>query len=502
MSSIRRLANQTLWYGGSYVAARFLNVFLKFFLTHIIAIDNYGVVTKVYVYSTFLNVLFTYGMETTYFRFIQHKEGRNAVYATSFFSVFGTTILLSTAMAVCAAPISDIWNIPGHPEWVVWFAGILGFDALCAIPFARLRQQGRPVKYAFIRFLNILMQVLLIFYFLVIGPWAGARGHRLPGYDPAVGVGYVFIANLIASAVTLLLLYKELRGLRAVFDLKLWKQMMRYTWPLMIVGFGGMINEVMDRALLDNLLPYSRDRVETIQAIYYSGYLFALLINVFIQVFKMGAEPFFFNEAGRENAQATYARIMKFYVIGSCWMFLGIVLFRDLWKALNLVDIRHSPEYAGGFDVIPQLAMSYVCLGIYYNLAIWYKLTNKTLYGAYMTLAGVVVTLVLNIWWIPRFSYVGSAWASFLCYFIMMVISFVWGQRHYPVPYEWKKLGGYMLLAVVVLLLHEGLQRLTGQTGLRVLAGVLLLGAYMLFTLLRERREFSRLPVVGRWLGR
>lgn len=504
MSSIKKLASQTLWYGGSYVAARFLNVFLKFILTHILAIDNYGVVSKVYIYTTFLTVLFTYGLETTYFRFIQNKPDKKDLYNTSFFSIVFSTLILSGCMVIWAKPLAELWKISQNPEWIIYFAFILGFDAICAIPFARLRQEQRPVKYAFIKFLNIFLQVVLTLYFLLGCPWL-AKHHPhnflLHFYSPATGVGYVFIANMIASILTLVFLFKEVADLRFSFNAKLWRAMMVYSLPLVIVGFGGMINEVVDRVFLDYLLPYSQQRKDTIIAIYQAGYMFAMLINIFIQIFRMGAEPFFFNEMNKSNAKETYARVMKFFVIGSCWMFLFIVLFSDLWMHLNLIDVRHYPEYAGGFAVIPQLALGYICLGVYYNLSIWYKFTNKTLIGAYITVAGAVLTIVLNLWWIPKYSYVGCAWASFLCYFVMMVLSFLIGQKHYPVPYEWKKLSGYITLAAAAFLLHLWIKNRFHSLGFTIVLGIAVFLAYLLFTLKMEKKEFIKLPVIGRYLG-
>lgn len=504
MSSIRKLANQTLWYGGSYVAARFLNVFLKFVLTYFIPLSSYGEMSKMYVYTAFLAVLFTYGLETAYFRFAQH-ERKETLFNTSFSSIILSSVILALSMILVARPLAEIFKVPAHPEWIRWFAFILAFDALAAIPFARLRQEQRPVKYAFIKFLNIFLQVLFILYFLVLCPWV-ARAYPtsllLHFYNPAIGVGYVFIANLIASVLTLCLLYREWKGYRPWLSKRLWKQLLQYSLPLVIVGFGGMINEVVDRLLLDYLLPYGDDRRNAVIAVYTVGVQFAMLINIFIQIFRMGAEPFFFNEMNNANAKETYARVMKFFVIGTCWMFLGIVLFRDVWKVLQLVDIRSHPEYAESFKIIPQLAMGYVCLGIYYNLSVWYKLTNKTQAGATITLIGAALTIGLNYWWIPIYGYVACAWVSFLCYFVMMMISFLWGQRKYPVPYEWKKLTGYLVLVAVICLIHEALTHLWPYFSLSVISGVLLLGVFVWMTLHKDREEFAKLPVVGKYLWR
>lgn len=505
LASIRKLANQTLWYGGSYVAARFLNVFLKFALTYFLATSaSYGQMTKMYVYSTFLAVIFTYGMETAYFRFVQQHK-KQELFNTSVSSIIISTFFLCLAMIVWAQPLADVFKVADHPDWVVWFAFILAFDALATIPFDRLRQEQRPVKYAFLKFLNVFLQVFLTLYFLVFCPWLQKHypdSVLLHFYNPAVGVGYVFIANLIASVLTLCFLYKELKGFRFKINRKLWNQLMIYSLPLVIVGLGGMINEVVDRVLLDYLLPYPEKMRDQIIGVYQIGYQFAMLINVFIQVFKMGAEPFFFNEMDKENAKETYARVMKFFVIGTCWAFLLVVLFRDIWKVIGLVDIRKHPEYAAGFNVIPQLALGYVCLGVYYNLSVWYKLTNRTRAGATITIAGAVLTLVLNFWWIPEYSYVGSAWASLICYFVMMVISFIWGQKAYPVPYEWKKLGGYILIIAGICAVHQWIMNTFHNFGISVMTGVILFLGFFFFTLVKDKKEFSRLPVIGKVLRR
>lgn len=502
MSSIRKLANQTLWYGGSYVAARFLNVLLKFVLIYLIPMAAYGEMTKVYVYTTFLTILFTYGMETAYFRFVQHHPDKQELFNTSFASILVSTLFLSGAMYLWAGPIAQAWRVAAHPEWVQWFAVILGFDTLAAIPFAKLRQEQRPVKYAFLKFVNIFLQVFFSLYFLVGCPWL-VKHH--PGnpllhfYSPEIGVGYVFVANMIASVITLLLLAKEIRGFRLKVNKRLLRQLLVYGLPLVIVGFGGMINDVVDRLLMDYLLPYSQEVKNTQIAIYQGAYLFAMAINIFIQIFRMGAEPFFFNEMGKQNARETYARIMKFFVIGTCWLFLGIVLFRDVW--VHLLDIRKHPGYREGMRVVPLVALGYVCLGIYYNLAVWYKLTNRTRAGATITLIGAAVTLALNFWWIPLYSYMGCGWASVACYVVMMVISYLWGQKHYPVPYEWKKLGGYLVLIVVIFLGHQWLNSLSYHLWLSIVTGLVLMGGFMVFTLWNDRREFSRLPVIGKYLA-
>ena len=317
-------------------------------------------------------------------------------------------------------------------------------------------------------------------------------------YNPKIDIGYTFIANLIASATTLLFLGKELMSLRFRFNFTLWKEMMVYSWPLLIVGLGGMINEVLNRILLDYRLPFSEAKNKVQVGILNANWKVASLVNIFIQVFRMGAEPFFFNEAGKQDAPKTYARVMKLFVIVSCAVFLLVSLFADTIWGIYLVGVKNHPEYAEGIGTIPVVALAYVFLGIYYNLTVWYKLTNKTIYGAYITLGGAVITIALNYLTIPYFGYWGSVWTTLICYAFMLVISYRLGQKHYYIPYAWKKLTAYVIISLVLYFIYYGVSMLLDNTLIKIGLALLLLSLFVLFIGKVERKEFSRLPFIGK----
>ena len=502
--SVKKLAGQTAIYGLSTVVGRFLNVFLTFWLTYVYGAEKFAIFSLAYAYVTFLNVVFTYGMETSFFRFAQRPEYKNDVYNTSLMSLMITTILFSGAMIIFSPELARLWRVPDNPEYIVWFAWIIGLDTLCAIPFARLRQQGRPIKYAAIKIANIVIYVAFTYYFIKICPWLlkhHPNSFLLKFYNPSIDVGYTFIANLIASAFTVLFLLKEFFDFKWKFNKKLWKEMLLYSWPLLIVGLGGMINEVLNRIMLDYRLPYSFEMNKREVGIFNASFKVAALVNIFIQVFRIGAEPFFFNEAGKADARKTYARVMKFFVIISCIIFLVVSLFADTIWGRYLMGVRNHPEYAEGISVIPIIAMAYVFLGIYYNLTVWYKLTDKTLYGAYITVAGAVITIILNYISIPLLGYMGSAWTTLICYGFMMVISYQQGQRHYPIPYAWKKLLAYITISVLVYFVYWGLSGMINNKRILLLTGFILLAGYVVFVSRIERKEFSRLPYLGKFFN-
>lgn len=499
MSSIKKLASQTIWYGVSSIASKFLNYLLTPYLTGKLSASLYGDMSLVYAAIPFLNVIFTYGLETAYFRYAQ-RDGKPAeVYNTLMTSMLVSTVLLSALLLLNVGSLTRLLRMEDHPEYLRWSTCIIALDALAALPFARLRQEGRPIKYAFIRVAGVLINIGMVYFFLSICPRLAAR----PGgsfvmlfYKPNMGVGYIIIANLIQAAATLLLLYKQLAQFKISFNARLWKEIMIYSLPLTVAGFGGMINETFDRIMLNLWAPVHNGLTAKIQVgIYSANYKLSILITLFITAFRMGAEPFFFKQAGEGNAQRTYARIMKFFVITITLMFLFVSLYLDIWKQF----IRNEDLWVG-LKVVPILLFANMFLGIYYNLSIWYKLSGRTMAGAWITLTGAAITLIINATFIPYFSYMACAWATCLCYGSMMVISFVWGQKAYPVPYAWKKLVAYMIIVLVLFWIHKGLTSLWHSTGFSLVLGTIFLIAYALFIIKVERKEFARLPFIGKYI--
>ncbi|MEO6610944.1 MAG: oligosaccharide flippase family protein [Chitinophagaceae bacterium] len=496
MSGIKKLAGQTMWYGVSSIAARFLNYLLTPYLTATLLTPAYGEMSLVYALIPFLNIIFTYGLETAYFRYVQKKEREDDVYNTITVSLIISTISFTILMLVMRQSLANLISIHDHPEFITWSAFIIALDALTTISFAKLRHQGRPVKYATIRILSILINIGITVFFLSVCPAIAAKNPNSPllyFYNKDIGVGYVIIANLVQSAVTFLLLWKQFFSFRWKFNGPLWKEIMLYSMPLIVAGFGGMINETFDRIMLGWWSTAADPKSEV--GVYSGCYKLSILITLFIQAFRMGAEPFFFKQAQGENPQRIYARVMKFFVIVICTMFLVVVLYLDIWKYF-----LGRKSYWTGLKVVPILLLANMFLGIYYNLSIWYKLTSKTRAGAWITLIGAALTLTINYLFIPRFGYMACAWATFVCYGTMMVISFTWGQKEYRVPYAWKKLVAYMVIVVLLYFIHLLFAKLgLGVWADRGFATVLLL-SFIIFVLNVERKEFQRLPLIGRFL--
>jgi O-antigen/teichoic acid export membrane protein len=501
LGSVKKLAGQTLWYGVPTIASRFLGYLLSIFLYRWYGPVSTADITQVYALIPFLNILFTYGLETAYFRFALTADAKR-LYNTLSWSLLASTFILSALLLWLTPQLARAAALADKPEYFRWMVYVLFFDTLTVLPFAQLRLAERPRQYAFIKLVSVVLNVAIVFYCLRICPQLYAQN---PGsvwvwfYDPEVGIGYYIAANAIASFVPLLLLYGQWRQLQWQFDAKLWRQVMVYAAPLLVVGLGGMVNEMLSRLVYSHVLNLPADETKRQLGIFGASYKVAVLITIFIQVFKMAAEPFFFKQSTQANAPRTYARVTKFFVIACCFMWLGIAF--NLPIITQLAYGSNRVAYAEGAVIIPILAMSSIFLGTYYNLSVWYKLTNKNGVGAWITLGGAAITILLNLWWIPRFGYVGSAWATCVCYFAMMVTSYRLGQKHFPVPYAWKKLTAYLLIAIGLyglqgLFAHYISDALWFTTGL---GGVLLL-LYAAFIARVEKKELMALPVVGKWL--
>ena len=500
LSSVKKLAGQTVWYGASSIFARFLYYLLTPYLTLKLTGAGYGEMSLVYAIIPFLNVIFTSGIETAYFRFIQKDEHKTDLYNTSTVFLVGSTSLLTLLLIVFRDEVAALITVPDHPEYVTLIAFVVACDTLAALPFARLRQEGKPVKFAFTRISGILINIGLILFFLTVCPMIAEKDPEsawLFFYEKNSNVKYVIIANLVASLATLLLLSREFFDFKWAFNKRLWQEMMIYSSPLIVAGFGGIINETFDRIMLGWWAPFNTsDAVKMEVGIYSACYKLSILITLFIQAFRMGAEPFFFQQARGDNPQRVYARVMKFFVITICVMFLVVALFLDVWK--YFIQNRKMWE---GLKAVPVLLLANMFLGIYYNLSIWYKVANKTMTGAYITLIGAGITLAINYLFIPVYSYMACAWATFFCYGTMMVLSYLWGQKKYPIPYAWKKLVAYIVIVVLLYFVHIGINSFHDSTSLSIMSGLVLLLCFLLFILQVEKKEFQKLPLVGKYIN-
>jgi len=498
LSGIKKLAGQTIWYGASSIAARFINYLLLPYLTYKLSKAIYGEFSLVYSFIPFMNVVFTYGMETAYFRFSSTKD-KDSVYNTTSISLIFSSIVLGALLILMRQPIANLLSVGAHPEYIIVAAGIIAIDALCSIPFARLRQESRPVKFALTKIGGILVNIAATYFFISTIPnyLNSHPSHWLNNYySPNWSVGYLLLANLVQNLFVLLLLSKEFFGFKWNFDWSLWKELMSYGMPLIIAGFAGMINETFDRIMLQWWAPVaSVEAAKGEVGIYSACYKLAMLITLAVQAFKMGAEPFFFSQSADKNAPKLYARIMKFFVITLCFMFLTVALYLDVWK-----QFIRNPEMWVGLKVVPILLLANMFLGIYYNLSVWYKLGHKTMAGAWITVAGATITLIINYTLIPYFSYMACAWATFACYGSMMVISFIWGQKEYPIPYAWKKLVAYIAIVTSFYLIQIGVLYFYNPFWFQFATGTILLFVFSWFILLVEKKEFKKLPVVGKYI--
>ncbi|MEY4459661.1 MAG: hypothetical protein RIT38_881 [Bacteroidota bacterium] len=489
MSSIKKLASQTAWYGLSSIAARFISYLLTPYLTYKLSDIAYGENSIVYAFIPFLNVLVTHGMETAYFRF-GTKENEEEIFNTSSLSMFFVTALVLVGLYTWQIPLANLLQINLHAEYISLLAWIVALDAITTIPFSRLRLQGRPKKFALIKVGGILINILATYLLISSLPQFvqnNPSSFLASLYTPNWEVGYILIAGIVQNVFVLILLQKEIRSIRFKFNFKLWWSMMVYALPLILVGFGGMINETLDRIMLGWWAPGgSPEANKALVGVYSACYKLAILITISIQAFRMGAEPFFFKQAESDQAQKTYARVMKFFVITLCVMFLGVVLYIDIWKLF----IQNPAMYVG-LRVVPILLIANMFLGVYYNLSIWYKLSNKTMAGAWITLLGALITVLINYIAIPHFGYMASAWATFFCYGTMMVVSYQWGQRVYPVPYATKKLIAYFVIALIVYGINTVLHLVSDNQPFNYLFATILLFAFIFFVVRVERKELQ-----------
>jgi O-antigen/teichoic acid export membrane protein len=489
LNPLKKLVSQTAIYGLPTIVGRLLNYFLTPLYTYLFTPAEFGDVTSAYAYVSFLLVFLTYGMETTLFRFSQTETEKEKVYSTALVSLFVSSVVFIVFTSLFATPIADKLKFSGHPEYIIWFAFILGCDAFAAIPFARLRELGKAKRFAVIRTLNIAVNIGLNLFFLGFcktvydAPESVFKSFVEFIYNPTIGIGYIFISNLFASAITLLLLSPEIFSAKWKIEPELWKRMMKYALPLLIAGLAGMTNETLDRVLIPYLLP--EEIAKSQNGIYGACYKIAILMTIFIQAFRFAAEPFFFKYSKEKDAKKMYADIMKYFVIVCSILFLGTMM--------NIQWIQYfvGKQYREGMDVVPILLMANLFLGIFINQSIWYKLTGHTGYGAALTILGAIITISFNMYWIPRIGYMGAAWATFICYASMMVASYFLGNKHYPVNYDLKRILGYLGLSVTLYFISLFIK--TGSSTINLLVNNLLLIGYFAFVWKLEKNNIRQM---------
>jgi len=444
LSALKSLFKQTIFYGLATVLPRMLSFFLVPLYTTegvLSSVAEYGKVNIIFSYFVLFNVILAYGMETAFFRFYNKEENEEKVIGTSTISLVISSFGFFALALLFQNQIANYISIDAkYINLVIW---ILLLDALVIIPFAWLRATQRPMRYAIIKIVNVCINIgLNLFFLLALKNLANKSALFETLYRPNFEISYIFIANLVASAVTLIVLVPFYARLKFKFDKVLWKKMMRYALPVLVAGVAFSINETFDRILLDYLLP--SDVAETQIGMYSACYKLALFMTLFATAYRLGIEPFFFSHSTSENPQKNYAKILEFFVAFGSVILLSVVVFADLIKPF----VIRSEAYWEAMWIVPIILVANFCLGIYHNLSVWYKITDRTKFGAYISVFGALVTLAINFLFIKSYGYKASAIATLAAYVLMMLLSYFFGRKYYPIPYNLKKIGLYFTLSV------------------------------------------------------
>lgn len=442
---MQSLARDTAIYGVSSILGKFLNWLLVPMYTYVLTGSaDYGQVANLYAWSALLLVIMTYGMETGFFRFAnKNKEQASKVYGNTLLSVGVTSLIFAVTTIAFASPIASVLGYGEHPEYIAMLGAVIAMDALGSIPFAWLRFSNRPIKFASLKLLMIITNILFNIFFLVVCPWIYTRSPELISwfYKPDYGVGYVLVANVIQTVVVTLALLPEIRKANFSFESALLKKILAYSLPLMILGIAGIMNQTLDKIIFPFLMADKELAISEL-GIYSACFKISMVMMMFTQAFRYAYEPFIFAQHKDKNSNGAYADAMKYFVIFSWLIFLALVFYLDLIQYLIRSD------YRVGLRVIPIVLISYIFQGVFFNLSLWYKLTDRTHYGAWISIIGTIITLVVNVIFVPLISYMASAWASFACYLVMMIISYFLGQKYMPINYDLKKIGFYSILAM------------------------------------------------------
>ena len=491
MAGVKSLAKDTAVYGLSSIVGRFLNWMLVPLYTHCFAVDDYGIVTYVYSVVALAMVVLTYGMETGFFRFANHERWNDPmeVYSTALISLTGSSVVFVAATLAFLNPVSVWMECASHPEYVAIMAVCVALDAVLTMPYSYLRFRGRAMRFAIIRLVNIGVNIGLNLFFILLCPWLM---EHVPGsvewfYRPEFGIGYIFLANLIASAVNIAMMIPELCGFRWRFNARLWREMLRYSLPLLVLGVAGIMNQTIDKILFPYLVADKADAMAQL-GVYGANYKIAIVMVMFIQAFRFAYEPFIFarsKEQG-ESRTAAYSDAMKYFVLFALLIFLGVMYYLDILRYFI------SPRYFSGLRVVPVVMIAELCFGVFFNLSLWYKLTDRTMWGAWFSLLGLAVTVALNVALVPRIGYMGCAYAALASYGVMMLASYFTGRHYYPIAYPVRRILAYCAAAAV--LYFMGVDCLAGVQ--QPVAG--LVRAVLLMAYVGAIVKFEKIPLPGR----
>jgi O-antigen/teichoic acid export membrane protein len=493
-NQMQNLAKETAIYGVSSILGKFLNWLLVPLYTYVLTGSaDYGAVANLYAWTALLLVILTYGMETGFFRFAnKHIEIADKVYGNTLFSVGTTSLIFALLCVIFAQPIANVLGYADHPEYIAMLGVVVAMDAFGSIPFAYLRFSSRPIKFAALKLLMIFTNIIFNIFFLVLCPIIHEKVPESIAwfYNPNYGVGYVFVANVIQTVVVTLALMPEVFKAKFEFDFPLLKQILRYSLPLLILGIAGIMNQTLDKIIFPFLI---EDPVlaKSELGIYSACFKISMVMMMFTQAFRYAYEPFIFAQYKDKNSKAAYADAMKFFIIFSLLIFLGMMFYLDIFKY-----VLHS-DYWAGLRIIPIVLFSYIFQGVFFNLSLWYKLIDKTMYGAWFALAGAVITIAGNIIFVPIFSYMASAWVSFACFFVMMLLSYFYGQKHMPIQYDLKSIGSYTALALALYAISFFVK--TPFVALNLTIKTLLLAIFVIY-LVKKDLPLSSIPVMRKFM--
>jgi len=493
MANMKSLAKDTAIYGLSSIVGRFLNyLLLPLYTTQLSAASGgYGVITNMYAYTALVLVLLTFGMETTFFRF-SNKEGEDPqkVYSTILTAVGFTSLVFIALVFTFITPLSNVMGYADHPSYIWVMAMTVAIDAFQCIPFAYLRHKKKPVKFAALKMLFIVLNILLnlVFFLLLPKLYASYPDEIGKIYDPSIGAGYAFYINLACTGMITFCFYKELSEFKYVFDWKLMKRMLGYSWPILVLGIAGILNQAADKLLFPYI--YKAGNAHEQLGIYSAASKIAMIMAMITQAFRYAYEPFVFGKSKDKDNRETYAKAMKFFVIFTLLAFLVVMAYLDILKYLI------GKDYWSGLRVVPIVMAAEIMMGIYFNLSFWYKLIDKTIWGAWFSGIGCAVLIAINLIFVPQYGYIACAWAGFAGYGTAMTLSYFAGQKYYPIKYDIKGMGIYVALAAILF----AIMRLCGDVlpGIwSVVPNTLLV---ILFTAYIVKKDFplSSLPVIGK----
>ena len=493
MANLKSLAKDTAIYGLSSIVARFLNYLLVPIQTARFAASGgeYGIITNVYAYVSLLIILLTFGMETTFFRFMS-KEGEDPkkVYSTALTMVMMTSLVSAVLLMTFLHPIAASVGYADHPEYVAVMYITVAIDAFMAIPFAYLRYLHKPIKFAMLKIINILLNIALNLLYLIVLPALKLNPFGIYDEQFTLDVAFVFYINLFCTCATLLMLWKEWTAQPFKIDKNTCKRMLTYTWPLLVMGLAGQLNQAASQILFPYLYDGSQEEARAQLGIYGACIKIAMIMVMITQAFRFAYEPFVFGKSKDKDNRETYAQAMKYYLIFTLLAFLVVMGYIDILKFLI------GETYWEGLRVVPIVMAAEIMFGVFFNLSFWYKLTDRTIWGAYFSGFGAVVLIVIDILLIPRFSYMACAWAGFAAYATSMLLSYFIGQRYYPIAYPIRQMSAYVLLTIVLFLAMQYANSiLTLWTAL--IANTLLIVVFAVY-LVKKDFPLSSLPVIGK----